>query len=324
MLSYLHNPFYTADIKAAFDYLFDSIRFKSHDENYELYSAATADIRECMKNSRLLFDRELTHEQKTLQNMSEEVFGIDVKYFDGAPELHGRYDDDRDILYLNGRTETSLDWAFWHEVFHVMKKHESELYEDILAHVERHEVFTSQQIEDYRQAVKQPNMSKSKVMEEMLADAFADMKTGRRVLEKISKENRSLAGRLAAFTQKLLDGVKKFFKAKEVREKYPAVTLSSKQFKAFVTRIDENVCSMQDGKASKNSTGYKILTTALHSPYEYSPTKQKRFDIESAKELSKKYSSATVEQVIQDLSPLGRQNKNYGKEIMQEVRACGR
>ena len=145
-----------------------------------------------------------------------------------------------------------------------MKKHEPELYEDILAHVERHEIFTSQRIEDYRQAVKQPTMSKSKVMEELLADAFADMKTGRLVLEKISTEDQRLANRLAAFTQKLLDGVKKFFKAKEVREKYPAVTLSSKQFKDFVTRIDENVCSMQDGKASKNSTGYKILTTALH------------------------------------------------------------
>ena len=312
-----------ADIKAAFDYLFDSIRFKSHDENYELYSAATADIREWMKNSRLLFYRELTSEQTTLQKMSEEVFGIEVKYFDSAPELHGRYDDDRDILYLNGKTGTSLDWAFWHEAFHAMKKHEPELYEDILAHVERHEVFTSQQIENYRQAVKQPKMSKTKAMEEMLADAFADMKTGRRVLEKFSKENRSLADRLAAFTQKLLDGVKKFFKAKEVREKYPAVTLSSKQFKDFVARIDENVCSMQDGKAAKNSTGYKILTAALHSPYEYAPTKQKRFDIESAKELTKKYSSDEVQQVIQDQSPLGRRNKNYGKEIVQEVRACG-
>ena len=221
-------------------------------ENTYPYPSATADIREGMKNSRLLFDKESTHEQKTLQKMSEEVFGIDVKYFDGTLGLHGRFDDDRNIVYLNGKTETSLDWAFWHEAFHMMKKHEPELYEDILAHVERHEIFTSQQIEDYRQVVKQPTMSKSKVMEEMLADAFADMKIGRRVLEKISTEDQSLANRLAAFTQKLLDGVKKFFKAKEVREKYPAVTLSSKQFKDFVTRIDENVCSMQDGKASKN------------------------------------------------------------------------
>lgn len=56
---------------------------------------------------------------------------------------------------------------------------------------------------------------------EMLADAFADMKTGRRVMEEISKENRSLADKLAAFAQKLLDGVKNFFKAKGVQEKYP-------------------------------------------------------------------------------------------------------
>ena len=38
-------------------------------------------------------------------------------------------------------------------------------------------------------------MSKSKAMNEMLAAAFADMKTGRRVIEEISKENRSLADR---------------------------------------------------------------------------------------------------------------------------------
>ena len=312
-----------ADIKAAFDYLFDSIRFKSHEENYEIYSAATAEIRECLKDSRLLFERELTPEQATLQKMSESVFGIDVKYFDGAPELHGRFDNDMDIMYLNSKAETSPDWTFWHEAFHVMKKYEPELYEDILAHVERHEIFTTQQIEDYRKAVKQPKMGKSRVMEEMLADAFADMKTGRRVFEKITKENRSLADRLAAFTQKLLDGVKKFFKAKEVRDKYPTVTLTNRQFKDFATRIEENVCSLRNGK-SIDSKGYKILTAGPRSPYEYAPKKQKHFDIEVAKELTKKYSSDAVQQAIQDLSPLGRKNKNYGKEIMQEVRACGR
>ena len=90
-----------------------------------------------------------------------------------------------------------------------------------------------------------------------------------------------------------------------------------------MTRVDENICSMQAGK-SNNSTGYKILVTVPHSPYQYAPTKQKRFDIDSAKELAKKYSSDSIQQAIQELSPLGRKNKTYGKEIMQEVRACGR
>ena len=313
-----------ADIKAAFDYLFDSIRFKAHDENYELYSASTTDIRELLKDSRLLFDRELNYKQTALQKMSEEVFGVEVKYFEGARELHGRFDDDRNIIYLNGQAETSLEWAFWHEAFHLMKKREPELYADILAHVERHEIFTGQQIGNYRKAVKQPKMSKSRAMEEMLADAFADMKTGRRVFDKISAENQSLADKLAAFTQKLLDGVKKFFHAKEVHEKYPSVTLTSKQFNDFVMRVDENVCSMQGDRASKNSTGYKILTAVPRSPYEYAPKKQKAFDIQSAKELTKKYSPDSVQKVIQDLSPLGRKDKNYGREVLQEVRGYGR
>ena len=232
------------DIKEAFDFFFDSIRFKSHDENYELYSASTTEIRECMKNSRLLFDKELTFEQKALRKMSEEVFGIDVKYFEGAPELHGRFDADGNIVFLNGKSETSLDWAFWHEAFHVMKKHETELYDDIFTHVERHEIFTSQQVENYRKAVKQPKMSKAKA---------------------ISKENRSLADKLVTFAQKLLDGVKKFFTAKEVHEKYPSVTLTSKQFKDFSTRIDENIYAMRDSKASKSSKGYKILSVMPRS-----------------------------------------------------------
>ena len=97
-----------------------------------------------------------------------------------------------------------------------MKKHKPELYEDILKHVESHEILTSEQMENYRQEVKQPKMSDSRVVEEMFADAFADMKTGRRIVEEIATENKSLASRLKKFTQKLLNGVKKFFKSQEV------------------------------------------------------------------------------------------------------------
>ena len=199
-----------------------------------------------------------------------------------------------------------------------MKKEEPELYEDILKHVESCEIFTSQQIENYRKSVKQPNMSESKVMEEMLADAFADMKTGRRIIEKISEENRSLSDRLAEFAKKLLDGAKKFFKAKEVQEKYPEVILTNKQFKNFVSRVEENIYGLQNAK--KILVGYKIL----QSPYKYSPKKQKKFDVATAAELTKKYSAESVKNLIQELSPLGRKNKNYGREILQEVRSCGR
>ena len=316
------------DIKAAYEYLFDCIRFKAQDKEYELYSARAENIQEMLKESKLLFDRELTTKQKSMKKISEEVFGIELKYFEGSLELHGKYDEKLDVMYLNEKAETSLDWTFWHEAFHIMKKHDPELYEDILKHVESHEFFTNQQIEEYREAVKQPKMNKSKVMEEMLADAFADMKTGRRIVEKISKENRSLAQKLADFTKKLLNGVKRFFNAKEVQEKYPEVALTDRQFKNFVERVEENICSVQNSKINiiEESKGYKILT-ATHipnSPYKYSPQKQRNFDTESAKELIKKYPSDVVQEVIQGLSPFGHKNKNYGKEVIQGIRNYGR
>lgn len=85
---------------------------------------------------------------------------------------------------------------------------------------------------------------------------------------------------------------------------------------------------MRDGKSKSaaNSTGYKILQAVHipHSPYQYAPKSQKNFDTAAAKKLAEKYSAESVQQVIQDLSPSGYENKNYGKEIMKEVRAYGR
>ena len=75
------------------DYLSLSIRFKSHDENYELYSATAENIQDVLKETRLLLEKELKPQQLALQKMSEEVFDIDVKYFEGGAELHGRYDE---------------------------------------------------------------------------------------------------------------------------------------------------------------------------------------------------------------------------------------
>ena len=95
----------------------------------------------------------------------------------------------------------------------------------------------------------------------------------------------------------MVEGVKKFLKAKEVKEKYPEVALTNGQFKNFVERIDENILSLQgDDRMTANSTGYKILRTncALHSPYAFSPKKQKNFDTVSANKLLEECSLDSV------------------------------
>lgn len=55
------------DIKMAYEYLFDSIRFKAHDKNFEIYSAEGENIREMLKESKLLFESELNAEQIALK-----------------------------------------------------------------------------------------------------------------------------------------------------------------------------------------------------------------------------------------------------------------
>ena len=316
------------DIKAAYDYLFDSIRFKAHDKEYELYSSSDENIQRMVKESKLILPKELTAEQRAMQKMSEEVFGIDLKYFEGSAELHGRYDEDLDKMYLNGKAETAMEWTFWHEAFHIMKKHEPELYDDILKFVERNEIFSREQIESYRKAIKQPQMDETRVKEEMIADAFADMRTGRRIVEEIGEKEKNLAQKLVKFTKKLMNGVKKFFKAKEVQEKYPEVALTSLQFRDFTKRIEENICSLEydKEKLAKESKGYKILKAGniLNSPYKYKAERQKKFDVEAAKTLIKKYSKEAVEKMIQELSPLGRKNKKYGREVIQEIKSFSR
>ena len=133
--------------------------------------------------------------------------------------------------------------------------------EVICKYVERHEFFGSQQIEEYEKAVRQPMLSDLKVVEEMLADAFVDMKTVPRIVEKMSEENPSVAQKFLAFTKKLVEGV------------------------------NENVIKLTKGKAL-DSLGYKLLKSndVKYSPYKFLPKKQKKFDEEMERQIAGKYS----------------------------------
>jgi len=218
------------DVKAAFDYLFDSIRFKSHDENYELYSATTENISEIISDSVLLSQEKLRDEEKLLQTFSQDVFDTELKFFEGDKKLRGRYDSDDDILYVNVNSELPYDWVFYHETFHALKKSEPEIYQDLLNFVESENIITPVQIENYKQDVNQPSMTDAKVREELLADAFADLKTGRRILQEMSDKKPTLANKIINFTKKVIDCAKKFFSDKTVQEKFPSVKLSDSQF----------------------------------------------------------------------------------------------
>ena len=88
-----------------------------HDKNCELYSATAENIQEMLKESKLMMESELNEEQGSLKKMSEEVFDIEIKYFEGSSKLHGRYDEDKNIVCIDNNAETSSEWTFWHKAF---------------------------------------------------------------------------------------------------------------------------------------------------------------------------------------------------------------
>ncbi len=328
-------------IRKAFDKLFATIQFREHDRGYELYSASAGNLPEMIAASTVTPQGELTPEQQTLQVFSQEVLGIDLTFFRGAKELHGRYDRDNDRLYVNQEAEVSMDWVMWHEAFHAMKEHEPELYADLLCHAEKTEMFSKKMMDDYRKETNRPRMSDSEVAEELLADAFADRKTGRRAWQDMAKTNPTLAKRLAAFAQKILHSARRLLHlqdsrtAHELREKYPGVRLTDRQFQDFSERITENLCSLRDGQNQPMfvSKGYRILAAdgkvpedslprlpkCKHSPFHYAPQKQKKFDQRATQELLRHYPQDAVAWAIQALSPLGERMGQYGRRLVRHI-----
>ncbi len=328
-------------IRNAFDKLFSTIQFREHDRGFELYSASAGNLPDMIAASTVVPQGELTTEQQTLQVFSREVLGIDLTFFQGAKELHGRYDRDSDRFYVNQEAEVSMDWVMWHEAFHAMKEHEPELYTDLLCHAEKTEMFSKQMMDDYRREVKRPCMSDGEVAEELLANAFADRKTGRRMLQDMAKANPTLVQRLAAFTQRILQNARRLLHLqdskdiRELQEKYPGVRLTDRQFRDFSERITENLCSLRDSKNQPMfiSKGYRILAAdgkvpedslrrlpkCKHSPFRHAPQKQKKFDQRAAQELLRRYPQDAVAWAVQELSPLGKRMGQYGKRLVQET-----
>ena len=196
-------------------------------------------------------------------------------------------------------------------------------------------------MDDYRREVKRPCMSDGEVAEELMADAFADRKTGRRMLQDMAKANPTLVQRLAAFTQRILQNARRLLHLQdskdicELQEKYPGVRLTDRQFRDFSERITENLCSLRDSKNQPMfiSKGYRILAAdgkvpedslprlpkCKHSPFRHAPQKQQKFDRQAAKELLRHYSPEAVARTLQELSPMGERLGGYGRRLVQET-----
>jgi len=62
----------------------------------------------------------------------------------------------------------------------------------------------------------------------------------------------------------------------------------------------------------------------LHSPFTYSPELQKKFDLNVAKKLLKKYPPSVVGKTIFSESPLAKKIKNYASNVIHAVAGYSR
>ncbi len=211
----------------------------------------------------------LTPDQKAIESFSKEVFGLDTKFFTGLDELHGRYDSHTNSIYINADAPSDIDWTFWHVAFHSLRQIDPHLYDSIVDTTKDAHIFSREAIVKYRLSIKQPHMKDEAVIEEMLADAFADLKTNRRPIIKLAEKKTGVASRLMRFAKSAAYCIHDVMVTKDDRgypfqdrDVYPKVALNDEQFAAFADQIDllSHIVVAMDIPKDEVATGYRIVS----------------------------------------------------------------
>lgn len=311
-------------ITPAFDALFSHIKQREEDSNIILYSSS-ADLDAVKLEKQCVPYDKLSPEELGFHALGEQALGIQTAFYDGDPRLHGHFNPATSIIYLNRSSECDLGWVFSHEAFHAMKIMDEALYGELMEYAG---TFTAQQLNDYRADRGTPGMPDQKVREEMIADAFADYRTGRRIISDLARKRPNTLRKALNFLKATAEQVRDAFWGTgkgETKEKYPTARLSDQQFERFTRGIKKMRTELM--KAHRLTEGQEALLEltadappleTYHSPFAYNPKKQIAFDCEAAQIMSAAYPPKAVCKAIRDLSPCGS-SANYEAKLLKAV-----
>ena len=312
-------PYPTKDeldlLEPSLDEMMASIHEVEQDGKKVLYSASAGGKAKERDIQPIPYDL-LTPEELGIHAFGEQILGIDTAFFDGDEKLHGRFDSDKDIIYLNRSSELSLTWVIMHEAIHAIRHSDPALYEDILSFAGGRDGFTAEEIASYRRERKEYELSKERIIEEMIADAFADYRTGRRVVHDLSEKRPMIAARLFRALGHMVSHAKKLFFGSEkdtMKKKYPKARLSEEKFQSFSMHLE----SLRGELLSSHhlSSGEDMLLLAMSempgsspvtSPYRYQANHQRSFDRSAIYKLSRMYPIKEAMNAVEKLSPLGK------------------
>ena len=303
---------------ACYDNLFKSIKIREADNKVEMYSCSNHEtLAGQLEQCRMIPPNKLSKKELLFQKFSREVMGVGLEFYDGPKTLHGKYDPHYDTIYVNHQSGEDLEWIFYHELFHAMKKSNPQLCNDLMKWTEGSELISKSQIDAYRTAIKAPELSDMQIREEMFADALAEIRTGKKLVHIMENQDKNLAARFISFTKKMAARVTSFFKKEPEVEK---IGLTEKQLKAFSAHIEVTMphslpltCLKTDFTSWRNRP-------LLHVPFNGDKEKQQQFDIKTASELLKNFPAKVVEDTIAYKSPL-KQTANYAKTVMKSAKA---
>ena len=220
-------------IKKAYDDLFETIETReAEDGKVELYSSSDY-RRSRLEQCETVFDEELSEAQLDLKAFASAVLEQDVEFFEGPETFHGSYDPLENKILLNINSEKPMDWVLWHECFHAFGALEPETYKELTDYMDANAPITREQIEAYKESVKGYDLPDNVVKQELMADAFADMKKRQATMEQMKDKAPGLFGRVSGYFSRVKDKAKEFFFGKE------DVKLTKKQFEVFEQGIKD-------------------------------------------------------------------------------------
>ncbi|MEE1362852.1 MAG: glucosaminidase domain-containing protein [Selenomonadaceae bacterium] len=248
----------------------------------------------------VLHDSELSLAQKVITKTINKVLGINVRYVHGADKLHGFYDSKTNIVYLNENSETGLDWVFWHESFHALKRNKPALYRSLLQAVETEgSIINDKAIHRYRDDVgaTKEELSDDDVKEELMADAFPDLRERWSMVSALNNANSSVSDKITKWVAvkagNLLDTL--HFNRNN-RKGIPAVKLTRDQLLAFeyaAEHINQPLITNSHGFDFKEETIRTLKESYDKNPNFWNLTKLSDIDTITEKALADlKYAAA--------------------------------
>ena len=149
----------------------------------------------------------LTGREKELQSIAQSM-GAQLEFVTCSPKIQGKYDPTTGISYINrNAAHNSAPWVAWHEMFHWIKRNNETLFNKLVEHIKTKAPFSKTQLDKYREAIGRPDISDEVVIEEMMADAFPDVRKRVPFFRDLAKENVSLYKRLVAFVKRVIDDI---------------------------------------------------------------------------------------------------------------------